>query len=123
MKKIRYRAQPAATVALRLPKPNRRSMPDDLRKYFGACEAAIGFLPNVLEVYSFDATKLRAFMGMGGNSGMMVRLGNSMPKAINIPNSAPEAPTMGWFTCSLKMVSKVSSARSIWFGSSGFLLY
>ncbi|MEY3466483.1 MAG: peroxidase-related enzyme [Steroidobacteraceae bacterium] len=64
MKKIRYRAQPAATVALRLPKPNRRSMPDDLRKYFGACEAAIGFLPNVLEVYSFDATKLRAFIDM-----------------------------------------------------------
>lgn len=64
MKKIRYRAQPAATVALRLPKPNRRSMPDDLRKYFGACEAAIGFLPNVLEVYSFDETKLRAFIAM-----------------------------------------------------------
>jgi len=64
MKKIRYCAQPAATVALRLPKSNRRSMPGDLRKYFGACEAAIGFLPNVLEVYSFDATKLRAFIDM-----------------------------------------------------------
>jgi uncharacterized peroxidase-related enzyme len=28
------------------------------------CEQKIGFLPNVLEVYSFDETKLRAFIAM-----------------------------------------------------------
>ena len=42
------------------------------------------------------ATKTLAFIGMGGNRGMMMRLGNIMPKASNRPNSAPEAPTVGW---------------------------
>jgi uncharacterized peroxidase-related enzyme len=60
----RIRAQPRAPVALRLPIPPRRRLPADLRKYFGACEQAFGFLPNVLAVYSFDETKLRAFIAM-----------------------------------------------------------
>ena len=30
-------------------------------------------------------TKVRAFIGIGGNSGMIVRLGNSMPKASSRP--------------------------------------
>ncbi len=37
-------------------------MPRDLAKYLTACEAAFGFVPNVLTAYSFDATKLRAFI-------------------------------------------------------------
>jgi hypothetical protein len=32
---------------------------------------------------------------MGGNSGMMTRFGNSMPKASSSANKAPEAPTVG----------------------------
>jgi uncharacterized peroxidase-related enzyme len=57
-------AQPRAVVALRLPIPPRRKLPQDLQRYFGACEDALGFLPNVLSVYSFDETKLRAFIAM-----------------------------------------------------------
>ena len=60
----RYRAQPRGAVALRLPIPPRRKLPADLQKYFGACEQAFGFLPNVLKVYSFDEKKLRAFIDM-----------------------------------------------------------
>lgn len=48
-------------TALRLP---RRALPADLRKYFAICEEKIGFLPNVLAAYSFDAVKLRAFIDM-----------------------------------------------------------
>lgn len=51
-------------VALKLPIPPRRRLPPDLQKYFGACEQAFGFLPNVLAVYSFDEAKLRAFIAM-----------------------------------------------------------
>ena len=60
----RRRAQAHAPVALRLPIPPRRRLPADLQKYFGTCEQAFGFLPNVLAVYSFDETKLRAFIAM-----------------------------------------------------------
>ena len=38
---------------------------------------------------------MRAFIGIGGNSGMMVRFGNSIPKASSRPKSPPEAPTVG----------------------------
>lgn len=51
-------------VALKLRIPPRRRLPPDLQKYFGACEQAFGFLPNVLAVYSFDEAKLRAFIAM-----------------------------------------------------------
>jgi uncharacterized peroxidase-related enzyme len=57
-------AQPATLTAVRLPLPPRRKLPADLRKYFGICEEKIGFLPNVLAAYSFDAVKLRAFIDM-----------------------------------------------------------
>lgn len=60
----RYRAQPRQKIALRLPIPSRAKLPPDLRKYFSICEEKIGFLPNVLEVYSFNETKLRAFIAM-----------------------------------------------------------
>ena len=60
----RYRAQPRRKVALDLPIPPRRRLAPDLQKYFAICDQKIGFLPNVLEVYSFDETKLRAFIGM-----------------------------------------------------------
>jgi uncharacterized peroxidase-related enzyme len=60
----RYKAQPPAAVALKLPIPPRSRLAPDLQKYFGACEQAFGFLPNVLAVYSFDEKKLRAFIDM-----------------------------------------------------------
>jgi uncharacterized peroxidase-related enzyme len=60
----RYRAQPRQKIALRLPIPQRSKLSPDLRKYFSICDEKIGFLPNVLEVYSFDETKLRAFIAM-----------------------------------------------------------
>jgi uncharacterized peroxidase-related enzyme len=60
----RYKAQPRAVVALELPIPPRRRLAPDLQKYFGACEQALGFLPNVLKAYSFDEKKLRAFIDM-----------------------------------------------------------
>lgn len=60
----RYRAQAGRKIALDLPIPPRSRLAPDLRKYFGICEEKIGFLPNVLEVYSFDETKLRAFIAM-----------------------------------------------------------
>jgi uncharacterized peroxidase-related enzyme len=60
----RYRAQPAAALALRLPVPPRSALDPDMRKYFAICEEKIGFVPNVLAVYSFDAKKLRAFVDM-----------------------------------------------------------
>lgn len=60
----RYRAQPATTVGLKLPIPPRKALDADLRKYFAVCDEKLGFLPNVLKVYSFDQKKLRAFIGM-----------------------------------------------------------
>jgi uncharacterized peroxidase-related enzyme len=60
----RYRAQPKPMIGLKLPIPPRRRLDPDLRKYFDLCDEKIGFLPNVLAAYSFDAAKLRAFIAM-----------------------------------------------------------
>lgn len=60
----RYRAQPAKMIGLKLPIPTRGKLDPDLRKYFEICDQKIGFVPNVLAAYSFDATKLRAFIAM-----------------------------------------------------------
>lgn len=60
----RYRAQPSRMIGLDLPIPPRRKLDPDLRKYFDVCDEKLGFLPNVLAVYSFDQTKLRAFIAM-----------------------------------------------------------
>lgn len=37
---------------------------DDIATYFTKCEEKLGLIPNVLRAYSFDQTKLRAFMEM-----------------------------------------------------------
>jgi uncharacterized peroxidase-related enzyme len=60
----RYRSQPKPVTALKLRIPARKELDPDLRKYFSVCDEKIGFLPNVLAAYSFDQTKLRAFIGM-----------------------------------------------------------
>jgi uncharacterized peroxidase-related enzyme len=44
--------------------PSRQALDPDMRKYFSLCDEKIGFLPNVLAAYSFDQTKLRAFVDM-----------------------------------------------------------
>lgn len=49
-------------TALKLRVPPRSALPADLGKYFAVCEEKLGFVPNVLEAYRFDATKLRAFV-------------------------------------------------------------
>ena len=59
-----YRAQPTAKIALKLPIPPRRRLDPDMQRYFAVCDEKLGFLPNVLEIYSFDGTKLRAFVDM-----------------------------------------------------------
>ena len=60
----RYPAQPKRLTALKLPVPPRQKLPADLKKYFGICDEKIGFVPNVLQTYSFDEGKLRAFIAM-----------------------------------------------------------
>ncbi len=60
----RAAAEPKTLTALGLPRLPRRALPADLRKYFAICEEKIGFLPNVLAAFSFDAVKLRAFIDM-----------------------------------------------------------
>lgn len=59
-----YPSQPRHLTALKLRIPPRNRLAPDLRKYFAVCDEKIGFLPNVLAAYSFDETKLRAFIGM-----------------------------------------------------------
>jgi uncharacterized peroxidase-related enzyme len=54
----------AALTALNLKPLQRQQLPADLAKYFALCEEKIGFLPNVLAAFSFDAVKLRAFSDM-----------------------------------------------------------
>lgn len=56
--------RPTAVMALDLPPLPREQLPPDLAKYFAVCEEKLGFLPNVLSAFSFDAVKLRAFSDM-----------------------------------------------------------
>jgi hypothetical protein len=53
-----------SVTALNLKPLPRQQLPADLAKYFAICEEKIGFLPNVLAAFSFDAVKLRAFSDM-----------------------------------------------------------
>ncbi len=57
-----YPSQRKHVTALKLPLATRRALDPDMRKYFAVCDEKIGFLPNVLAAYSFDQTKLRAFI-------------------------------------------------------------
>ncbi len=50
-----------AIVALDLPPA---PLPADMAAYFAKCEEKLGFVPNVLKAYSFDAAKLSAFVAM-----------------------------------------------------------
>ena len=44
--------------------PPRDNLPDHLAAYFAKCDEKLGFIPNVLAAYTFDAEKLDAFIAM-----------------------------------------------------------
>jgi uncharacterized peroxidase-related enzyme len=48
-------------TALKLPPA---PLSPDMAAYFAKCEEKLGFVPNVLKAYAFDAAKLSAFVGM-----------------------------------------------------------
>ena len=54
--------EPKSVVALDL--PPQADLPEHLAAYFAKCDEKLGFLPNVLAAYSFDAAKLDAFIAM-----------------------------------------------------------
>jgi uncharacterized peroxidase-related enzyme len=56
--------QPKHVTGLKIRRPSRTKLDPDMQKYFGICEQKLGFVPNVLEAYAFDAAKLRAFISM-----------------------------------------------------------
>jgi uncharacterized peroxidase-related enzyme len=51
-------------TALGIRRPKRAKLAPDLASYFAKCAGKLGFVPNVLEAYSFSEPKLRAFIGM-----------------------------------------------------------
>jgi uncharacterized peroxidase-related enzyme len=67
--------QPKHVTGLKIRLPARAKLDPDMQKYFALCDDKLGFLPNVLAAYSFDQTKLRAFISlyndlMLGDSGL-----------------------------------------------------
>ena len=60
----KYPSQPDHLTALDVPLPARSKLDPDLQKYFAVCDERLGFVPNVLQAYTFDQAKLRAFAGM-----------------------------------------------------------
>lgn len=50
--------------ALKIPVPPREKLDPATQAYFAKCDEKIGFVPNVLLSYSFDAKKLRGFTEM-----------------------------------------------------------
>ena len=56
--------QPKHLTGLAIPTPGRAELDADTQKYFAKCDEKLGFVPNVLAAYSFDAAKLRAFTTM-----------------------------------------------------------
>ncbi len=55
--------------------PMQATLPPDLQAYFDKCVEKLGFVPNVLRAYAFDAGKLKAFIAlvddlMLGDSGL-----------------------------------------------------
>jgi uncharacterized peroxidase-related enzyme len=57
-------SQPNRICALHLPEPARSDLKPDVQKYFAKCDEKLGFVPNVLRAYSFNAEKLSNFMNM-----------------------------------------------------------
>ncbi len=57
-------SQPKRIHALDIPVPARSELDPDTQAYFAKCDEKIGFVPNVLLSYAFDAKKLRGFSEM-----------------------------------------------------------
>ncbi len=56
--------QPKHVLGLKLRLPARAKLDADMQKYFAVCQEKLGFVPNVLAAYSFDQSKLRAFVNL-----------------------------------------------------------
>ena len=56
--------QPKPILGLKIRLPARAKLDADMQKYFAVCQEKLGFVPNVLAAYSFDQTKLRAFVNL-----------------------------------------------------------
>lgn len=56
--------QPKHLTALKIRPATRSKLEPDMQKYFARCEEKLGFVPNVLAAYSFDAAKLRTFAAL-----------------------------------------------------------
>ena len=56
--------QPDHVTALDIPLPDPAALDPDMRRYFEVCQEKLGLVPNVLQAYSFDQDKLRAFAGL-----------------------------------------------------------
>ncbi len=56
--------KPAKPHALKIAVPSRDKLDPATQAYFAKCDEKIGFVPNVLLSYSFDAKKLRGFTEM-----------------------------------------------------------
>lgn len=54
--------QTPAPHALDLPEAGRTELSEAMRAYFERCDERLGFVPNVLRSYSFDAAKLDSFV-------------------------------------------------------------
>src|SRR3546814_19641344 len=57
-------SQPKRVHALNIQIPARKDLDPDTQAYFAKCDEKIGFVPNVLLSYAFDAKKLRGFSVM-----------------------------------------------------------
>jgi uncharacterized peroxidase-related enzyme len=57
-------SQPNHVCALHLPELARADLKPETQKYFAKCDEKLGFVPNVLRAYSFNADKLYNFMTM-----------------------------------------------------------
>jgi uncharacterized peroxidase-related enzyme len=57
-------SQPNHVCALHLPELARADLKPETQKYFAKCDEKLGFVPNVLRAYSFNADKLANFMTM-----------------------------------------------------------
>ncbi len=57
-------SQPKHICALHLPEFKREQLKPETQKYFAKCDEKLGFVPNVLLAYGFNADKLANFMAM-----------------------------------------------------------
>jgi uncharacterized peroxidase-related enzyme len=57
-------SQPNRICALHLSELERADLKPETQKFFAKCDEKLGFVPNVLRAYSFNADKLANFMAM-----------------------------------------------------------